>query len=87
MTILAIATITTNNDFDNPALATATSSGNSSSNNNANNNSNKTAGGVTANNVDTFRTNGQISSLASDIMTGRPSANSSQFEEDAAGRL
>lgn len=82
MTILAIATITNNN----PALAqsqtansTATSSGNSSSNNNSNSNSNKTAGGVTANNVDTFRTRGQISSLASDIMAGRPSANSSQM--------
>ena len=76
MTILAIATITNNN----PALAqsqTANSTATSSSNNNSN--SNKTAGGVTANNVDTFRTRGQISSLASDIMAGRPSANSSQM--------
>ncbi len=88
MTILTIATITTNNEFDNPALAqsqagnsTATTSTSSGNNNNNTNNKTAAGGGESGNitNIDSFRTRGQISSLASDIMAGRPSASSSQM--------
>jgi hypothetical protein len=66
--ITAITTTVTNNSgFDNIALAQTQGS-------------NNTANSSTAvSNVDTLRAKGHISSLASDVLAGRPSANSSEI--------
>jgi hypothetical protein len=72
ITITTAITTATNSGFDNIALAQTQGSNNS---NTATNSS--TAAAVT--NVDTLRAKGQISSLASDVLAGRPSSNSSEI--------
>jgi hypothetical protein len=71
-TVIALSLITittvTNSGFDNLALA-QTQGGNNTAN------SSSTA----ATNIETLRAKGQISSLASDVLAGRPSANSSEM--------
>ena len=68
ITITTLITIAANSRFDNMALAQA-----QGSNNTANN------GSTAATNINTLRAKGQISSLASDVLAGRPSANSSEM--------
>ena len=71
-TVIALSLITittvTNSRFDNLALAQTQGSNNTA-------NSSSTA----ATNIETLRAKGQISSLASDVLAGRPSANSSEM--------
>jgi hypothetical protein len=71
-TVIALSLITittvTNSGFDNLALAQTQGSNNTA-------NSSSTA----ATNIETLRAKGQISSLASDVLAGRPSANSSEM--------
>jgi hypothetical protein len=68
ITITTVITIATNSEFDNTVLAQAQGS---------NNTANSSTAAVI--NVDTLRAKGQISSLASDVLAGRPSANSSEI--------
>jgi hypothetical protein len=67
ITITTVITIATNSGFDNMVLAQIQ----------GNNNTANSSTAVT--NVDTLRAKGQISSLASDILAGRPSSNSSEI--------
>jgi hypothetical protein len=68
ITITTVITIAASSRFDNMALAQT-----QGSNNTANNST------TAATNIDTLRAKGQISSLASDVLAGRPSANSSEM--------
>lgn len=68
ITITTVITIATNSEFDNTVLAQAQGS---------NNIANSSTAAVI--NVDALRAKGQISSLASDVLAGRPSANSSEI--------
>lgn len=68
ITITTVITTVTNSGFDNLALAQTQGSNNTA-------NSSSTA----ATNIETLRAKGQISSLASDVLAGRPSANSSEM--------
>jgi len=68
ITITTVIIIATNSRFDNVALAQTQGSNNIA-------NSSSTA----ATNIDTLRAKGQISSLASDVLAGRPSSNSSEI--------
>jgi hypothetical protein len=67
MTIL-ITTVTNNSGFDNIALAQTQGINNTAANSS-----------TAVSNTDTLRAKGQISSLASDVLAGRPSANSSEM--------
>jgi hypothetical protein len=67
MTIL-ITTVTNNSVFDNIALAQTQGINNTAANSS-----------IAVSNTDTLRAKGQISSLASDVLAGRPSANSSEM--------
>jgi hypothetical protein len=64
----AIITTATNSGFDNIALAQTQVS-----------NSNTANSSTAVTNIDTLRVRGQISSLASDVLAGRPSSNSSEI--------
>jgi hypothetical protein len=65
--ITTVITTATNSVFNNLALA-QTQGSNSTANSS-----------TTATNIDTLRAKGQISSLASDVLAGRPSSNSSEI--------
>jgi len=67
MTVL-ITTVTNNSGFDNIALAQTQGINNTAANSS-----------TAVSNIDTLRAKGQISSLASDVLAGRPSANSSEM--------
>jgi hypothetical protein len=67
ITTITVITAATNSAFYNIALAQRQGSNNAANSSTA------------VNNIDTLRAKGQISSLASDILAGRPSSNSSEI--------